>query len=199
MTGMTRLSVVDGLMVFVYLGTVVAMAAWIARRQRSGTDYFLAGRAMGSAPLAMSLLANQVSTVSLIGAPAFIAIRAGGGMSGLQYELALPLAMLLLIVFLLPHLRSVTGASIYELLEGRFGRPTRRVLAAAFLLSRGLALGVVLYASALVVATMALSTSGYIICSIFLSSFNRRPRMQRSGTRTRTRWGEGTGTGKGRG
>jgi len=165
MTGMTRLSVVDGLMVFVYLGTVVAMAAWIARRQRSGTDYFLAGRAMGSAPLAMSLLANQVSTVSLIGAPAFIAIRAGGGMSWLQYELALPLAMLLLIVFLLPHLRSVTGASIYELLEGRFGRPTRRVLAAAFLLSRGLALGVVLYASALVVATVfGIAPDAAIVC-----------------------------------
>jgi SSS family solute:Na+ symporter len=62
--------------------------------------------------------------------------------------------MLLLIVLALPHLRTVTGASIYEFLQGRFGRPTRRVLAGTFLLSRGLALGVVLYASALVVAAV---------------------------------------------
>ena len=151
---MTRLSGLDGFVVLVYLATVVAMTVWIARRQRSGTDYFLAGRAMGGAPLAMSLLANQLSAVSLVGAPAFVAVRPGGGLSWLQYELALPLAMLLLIVLVLPHLRTVTGASIYEFLEGRFGRPTRRVLAGAFLLSRGLALGVVLYASALVVGTV---------------------------------------------
>lgn len=151
---MTRLSGLDGLVVIVYLATVVAMTVWIARRQRSGTDYFLAGRTMAAAPLAMSLLANQLSAVSLVGAPAFVAVRPGGGLSWLQYELALPLAMLLLIVLALPHLRTVRGASIYEFLEGRFGRPTRRVLAGAFLLSRGLALGVVLYASALVVATV---------------------------------------------
>jgi sodium-coupled monocarboxylate transporter 8/12 len=151
---MTRLSGLDGLVVLVYLTTVVAMAAWIARRQRSGTDYFLAGRAMTGTPLAMSLLANQLSAVSLVGAPAFVAVRPGGGLSWLQYELALPLAMLLLIVLVLPHLRTVAGASIYEFLGGRFGRPTRRVLAVAFLVSRGLALGVVLYASALVVATV---------------------------------------------
>ena len=154
MTGMTRLSTLDALMVSLYLAAVIAMAVWIARRQRSGTDYFLAGRAMTGAPLAMSLLANQLSAVSLIGAPAFVAVRPGGGLSWLQYELALPLAMLLLIVLVLPHLRTVAGASIYEFLEGRFGRPTRRVLAGTFLVSRGLALGVVLYASALVVATV---------------------------------------------
>jgi SSS family solute:Na+ symporter len=154
MPTMSRLSGLDGVVVLAYLAAVVAIAAGIARRQRSGTDYFLAGRGMGGAPLAMSLLANQLSAVSLVGAPAFVAVRPGGGLSWLQYELALPLAMLLLIVLALPHLRTVTGASIYEFLEGRFGRTTRRVLAGTFLVSRGLALGVVLYASALVVATV---------------------------------------------
>src|SRR3990172_7935755 len=60
--------------------------------------------------------------------------------------------MLVLISLLLPVLRSVPGSSIYAYAEMRFGRPTRRATAGAFLLSRGLALGVVLYASALVVA-----------------------------------------------
>jgi len=60
--------------------------------------------------------------------------------------------MLLLIALLLPALRSVPGSSIYAYAENRFGRSTRRALAGAFLVSRGLALGVVLYASALVVA-----------------------------------------------
>jgi SSS family solute:Na+ symporter len=99
----------------------------------------------------MSILANQASAVSLVGAPAFVALRPGGGLRWLQYELALPLAMIALIAVLLPALRSVPGSSIYRYADRRFGPGTRRVLAAAFLLSRGLSLGVILYTSALVV------------------------------------------------
>jgi SSS family solute:Na+ symporter len=152
MTSVMPLSALDGAVVVVYLGTVVGLSWALARRQRTGEDYFLAGRRMGARVLAASVLANQVSAVSLVGAPAFVALRAGGGLRWLQYEVALPLAMLLLIVLLLPALRSVPGSSIYAYAERRFGASTRRALAGAFLLSRGLALGVVLYASALVVA-----------------------------------------------
>lgn len=147
-----RIGLLDGTIVIAYLASVLALSLAIARRQRSGTDYFLAGRAMTGPILAGSILANQISAVSLIGAPAFVALRQGGGLSWLQYELAVPLAMIVAIVVLLPALRALPGASIYEFAEGRFGPGTRRTLAAAFLVSRGLALGVLLYASALVVA-----------------------------------------------
>jgi SSS family solute:Na+ symporter len=123
-----------------------------ARRQRTGDDYFLAGRRMGGTVLALSILANQASAVSLVGAPAFVALREGGGLRWLQYELGLPLAMLALVALLLPALRSVPGSSIYRYADRRFGAGTRRALAAAFLLTRGLSLGVILYASALVVS-----------------------------------------------
>jgi SSS family solute:Na+ symporter len=62
--------------------------------------------------------------------------------------------MIVLIALVLPILRSVRGASIYEFAEWRFGHGTRQVLALAFLISRGLALGVILYASAAVIAAM---------------------------------------------
>ncbi len=148
----TALSTTDIVVLLAYIAAILGMSAWFARRQRTGEDYFLAGRRMGATPLALSVVANQVSAVSLVGAPAFVAMRDGGGLRWLQYELALPIAMLLLIVFLLPALRSVTGSSIYAYGERRFGRATRRALAAMFVMSRGLAVGVVLYASALVVA-----------------------------------------------
>jgi len=135
-----------------YIGGVLAVSWVIARRQKTGTDYFLGGRRMGGGLLALSVLANQVSAVSLVGAPAFVALRAGGGLRWLQYELALPLAMLALMVLLLPLLRSALGASIYSYAEQRFGPGMRKALAGIFLLSRGLSLGVILYASALVVA-----------------------------------------------
>ena len=147
------LSGIDAGIVILYLAGIVAMSYAFARRQHDGEDYFLAGRQLRGSTLAISILANQASAVSLVGAPAFVALREGGGLRWLQYELALPLAMLLLIVLLLPALRSVPGASIYAYAEQRFGRRTRQALAASFLLSRGLSLGVILYASALVVST----------------------------------------------
>jgi SSS family solute:Na+ symporter len=147
-----RLHDLDVIVLVGYLAAVVGMSFVFARRQRTGQDYFLAGRAMGGSVLALSILANQASAVSLVGAPAFVALTDGGGLKWLQYELALPLAMLLLIAFLLPALRAVPGSSIYAYAEQRFGRGSRRALAAAFLVSRGLSLGVILYASSLVVA-----------------------------------------------
>ena len=148
----SRIGLIDGSIVAAYLAGVLALSWVIARRQHSGTDYFLAGRSMAGPVLAFSILANQISAVSLIGAPAFVALRPGGGLAWLQYELAVPLAMLAAIVLLVPTLRALPGASIYEFIERRFGRASRRTMAAAFLLSRGLALGVILYASALVVS-----------------------------------------------
>jgi len=135
-----------------YLVAILGLSFAFARRQATGTDYFLAGRRMPGAILALSILANQVSAVSLVGAPAFVALREGGGLRWLQYELGLPLAMLALVVLLLPALRSVPGSSIYRYADTRFGPGTRRALAFAFLLTRGLSLGVILYASSLVVS-----------------------------------------------
>jgi SSS family solute:Na+ symporter len=159
-----RLTTPDLLVVAAYLGAIVAMSLAIAARQKTGDDYFLAGRRMGGFTLALSILANQASAVSLIGAPAFVALREGGGLRWLQYELALPLAMLAAIAILLPALRAVPGSSIYAFADGRFGPATRRALAGAFLLSRGLSLGVILYASSLVVAqALGLSLEGSIL------------------------------------
>jgi len=135
-----------------YLAAIMGLSYAFARRQQTGTDYFLAGRTMPGTVLALSILANQVSAVSLVGAPAFVALREGGGLRWLQYELGVPLAMLALVVLLLPALRSVPGSSIYRYADARFGVSTRRLLAAAFLLTRGLSLGVILYASSLVVS-----------------------------------------------
>ena len=150
----TTLGPLDIAIVVVYLAGVIGMSYAFARKQHTGEDYFLAGRRMRGLPLGASILANQASAVSLVGAPAFVALREGGGLRWLQYELAVPLAMVVLIVVLLPALRSVPGSSIYEYAERRFNRPTRQALAASFLLSRGLALGVIVYTSALVITTV---------------------------------------------
>ena len=60
--------------VIAYLAAIVGMSYVFARRQQTGEDYFLAGRRMGGLTLATSILANQASAVSLVGAPAFAAV-----------------------------------------------------------------------------------------------------------------------------
>ena len=142
----------DWTIVALYFAGIIAISAWIGRRQGSGEDYFLGGRRLGGGLIALSLAANQVSAVSLVGAPAFVAMRSGGGLRWLQYEFSVPLAMIGIMVVLLPLFRRLSGASIYEYVEKRFGLPSRLALSAIFLLSRGLSTGVVLYASALVLA-----------------------------------------------
>ncbi len=144
----------DLLIVVAFLAGLVLLAGWLARRQKDTTDYYLGGRRLSAWALGVSLAANQVSAISLVGAPAFVALRVGGGLKWLQYELAVPLSMAALVLWGVPVLRRARGANVYEAIEDRLGPAARRLLASFFLLGRGLGSGVILYASALVVAAL---------------------------------------------
>jgi SSS family solute:Na+ symporter len=142
---------IDLAIVVASLLALVLFAGWIARRQRTTDDYYLGGRQLPAWALGASLAANQVSAISLVGAPAFVALREGGGLRWLQYELAVPLALGALVVWGVPVLRRAGGADVYAAVESRLGTGARRTLAAFFLMGRGLGAGVILYPSSLVV------------------------------------------------
>jgi SSS family solute:Na+ symporter len=139
----------DWWVISAYLCGTLGLSAWLARRQHSTADYYVAGRALPWWALGISTLATQSSANSFIGIPAFVALVPGGGLTWLQYELMVPVAMIFICLVLM--LRGLQVISVYEYLERRFDRTTRLVLSAVFLLSRGLATGVALYATALVV------------------------------------------------
>ena len=96
----------DWIVIGVYLASLIALSFWLSTRQHSRGDYYVAGRDTGPWPIAISVMATQCSTNSILGAPAFVAFSAAGGLIWLQYELAVPLAMILIMVFLLPLFRS---------------------------------------------------------------------------------------------
>lgn len=134
-----------------YLLAMLALAYWLGRRQGSRRDYFLGGRTLPGWTLAISIIATQCSTNSLLGAPAFVGFVAGGGMLWLQYEMAVPLAMGALCLLFLPvHGSGVI--SIYGFLEQRLGRESRLLAAGCFLVFRGVATGVTAYGVASVIA-----------------------------------------------
>lgn len=141
----------DWIVICAYLAAMVLLSAWLARGQCSAVDYYVGGRTLPWWALSLSTLATQSSANSFLGIPAFVALAPGGGLTWLQYELALPFAMILVLVVLVPIFRGMHLISVYEYLERRFDRPTRLLLSGVFLLSRGLATGVAVYAAALIV------------------------------------------------
>lgn len=141
----------DWLVIGLYLAATLGLSAWLARRQHSADDYYVGGRDLPWWALALSILATQSSANSFLGIPAYVALVPGGGLNWLQYELVVPLAMLVVMLVFVPVLRGLQLVSVYEYLERRFDRATRLLLSGVFLLSRGLAAGVALYAAAVVV------------------------------------------------
>ncbi|MBU4365806.1 MAG: sodium:proline symporter, partial [Verrucomicrobia bacterium] len=139
----------DWTIVAFYLLGMIGMAVRLGRTQRTGSDYFLGGNRIGHWPIAISTMATQCSTNSLLGAPAFVI--AVGGLLWLQYELAVPLAMIGVMMFLLPFFRSQNVVSVYEYLGRRFGPGSRMVLSLLFQFLRAFSTGVTVYGISLVI------------------------------------------------
>ena len=144
------LSIIDWTIMGVYLLGMIGLSVYLSRGQKDQKDYYLGGNDAGVWPVAISTMATQCSTNSILGAPAFVAFSVGGGLVWLQYELAVPLAMIVLMIFLLPLYRRLNIISVYEYLERRFGRGTRMAMSILFQLMRAFATGVTVYGISLV-------------------------------------------------
>ena len=140
----------DWLVIGGYLVAMLALALYLGRRQASRSDYYLGANKLPGWALATSIVATQCSTNSLLGAPAFVGFVLGGGMLWLQYEIAVPLAMLALCFLFIP-VRNAGVISIYAYLEQRLGLATRLLASACFLFFRGVATGVTVYGVASVI------------------------------------------------
>ncbi len=145
------LSTIDWLVILAYLLFLIGFAWWLSRSQESREDYYVGGRRVGAWPVALSIMATQCSTNSILGAPAFVAFAAGGGLVWLQYELAVPLAMVGLILFMMPLFRHLKLVSVYSYLEQRFDLTTRLSLSGLFLFVRAFATSVTVYSIAIVI------------------------------------------------
>lgn len=144
------MNAIDWTILTAYLVGMIGLSVYLGRGQSTAEDYYVGGRNLPWWAVGISTMATQTSAVSFISIPAFVALKEGGGLTWLQYELAVPLAMIAVMVFLVPFFRSLKLVSVYEFLELRFDRRTRLFMSAVFLISRGLGTGVGVYASALV-------------------------------------------------
>jgi SSS family transporter len=142
----------DWTIIIIYLMGMIGLSIYLSRGQKNKDDYYLGGNDTGAWPIAISTMATQCSTNSILGAPAFVAFSVGGGMLWLQYELAVPFAMIFLMIFLLPLYRRLGIISVYAYLEKRFDKNTRLLLSLLFQFIRAFATGVTVYGISIVIS-----------------------------------------------
>ena len=145
------MSTLDWTVLLVYLIGIVVFGYWVGRNNRKLDDFFLAGREMPWWAVGLSVMATQISAITFIGTTGQ---GYGDGMRFLVVYFALPFAMVILCVTLVPFYYRARVFTAYEYLEQRFDLKTRTLTSLLFLLQRGMAVGVTLYAPSLVLSTI---------------------------------------------
>jgi Na+/proline symporter len=138
----------------VLVGTMVGIAAygtWRTRDIRSLNTYLKGRTSTGWGTIGVSVMATQASAIT------FLSIPGQGFESGIgfvQNYFGLPLALIIVCAVFLPVYRRLDVYTAYEFLGRRFDEKTRLLGAGLFLLQRGLATGVTIYAPAIILSTV---------------------------------------------
>lgn len=143
---MGNFGVINWIVLVVYFGAMLFLGTRVGKSNTNTESYFLGSRKIPWWAIGLSVMATQCSAVSFIGMPGW------GYTSGLQrltYTFQFPLVMVILMTTFVPFFYNTKVVSIYEYLEKRFGSKSRTLMAAIFLLSRGLQTAVVMFGPAL--------------------------------------------------
>lgn len=136
------------------LGTllsIVAYGVWYTRKVDNVQSYLLGDRDLPWWTIGLSVMATQASAITFLSTPGQ---AYEDGMRFAQFYFGLPVAMVILCVFVLPIYYRLKVYTAYEYLEGRFDLRTRTLTAILFLIQRGLAAGLTIYAPAIILSTI---------------------------------------------
>jgi SSS family solute:Na+ symporter len=141
----------DWIVLLVTMVGIAAYGAWHTRHTDHLDTYLKGSKTMRWGTIGISVMATQASAIT------FLSIPGQGFESGIgfvQNYFGLPLALIIVCAVFLPIYRKLGVYTAYEFLGQRFDAKTRLLGAALFLLQRGLAAGVTIYAPAIILATV---------------------------------------------
>ena len=148
----TFLSSVDYIVIAVYVVGVTVLGALFCRSQKNTEDFFLAGRSMSWFPVAISIIATNVSAISYMGTPGFIY------KTGLQVTMvamiSIPISVPFVIFLFLRFFHRLKLYTAYEYLEKRFNVGIRTVGSTLFILLRLCWLATVIYVPSLALSVV---------------------------------------------
>ena len=145
------MSPIDWLVVASYVTWVVWDGLRQARKSKQLEGYLVAGRSLPWWLVGLSVMATQLSAITMIGTTGQ---GYANGMRFLQYYYALPIAMVILSVTLVPFFHKANIFTAYQYLERRFDTKTRTFTSLLFLFSRSLSCSVVISAPAVVMSVI---------------------------------------------
>ena len=138
----------------VLIGSMLGIAAygmWRTRTHRNLSHYLKGDETVGWLTIGISVAATQASAITFISTPGQ---GYESGLDFVQNYFGMPLALIIIAAVFLPIYRRLNVYTAYEFLGRRFDAKTRLLGAGLFLLSRGLAAGITIYAPAIILSTM---------------------------------------------
>ena len=130
---------------------IVVYGVWKTRGSKDVNDYVLGGNQSKWWTIGLSVMATQASAITFLSTPgqAF-----HDGMGFVQFYFGLPLAMIIICLVFVPIYHKLKVYTAYEFLENRFDLKTRSLAAILFLLQRGLAAGITIFAPSIILSAV---------------------------------------------
>jgi SSS family solute:Na+ symporter len=141
----------DWIVLAASLLTITLFGLWKGRGSKTLQGFLLADRSLKWYTVAFSIMATQASAITFTSTPGQAYVD---GMRFVQFYFGLPLAMIILSVTAVPIFHRLNVYTAYEYIEQRFDAKMRVLTTLLFLISRGLAAGMTIYAPALVLSVM---------------------------------------------
>ena len=149
--GVRSMRTVDWLVLAGSLLFIVSYGMWRGRGSNTTSSYLLAGKTMPWYAMALSIMATQASAITFISTTGQAYVD---GMRFVQFYYGLPIAMIFISAIAVPLFHRANVYTAYEYLEKRFDAKTRSLVSVIFLIQRGLAVGLALYAPAVVLTVI---------------------------------------------
>jgi len=144
----TGLNHLDLIIIAIYLVGITLFGLRFRKKQRSLRDYFLADRNIPWWAIALSIVAAETSTLTIISIPG---LAYDSNLGFLQVVLGYLVARVIISILFIPHYFRGEMFTAYQLIERRFGPRLRSLTAGLFLLTRAAAEGVRIFAVSIVV------------------------------------------------
>ncbi|MDH5367567.1 MAG: sodium:solute symporter [Cyclobacteriaceae bacterium] len=145
------MSVLDWVVLFSTLVFIVAYGVWKTRGSRDIENYLKGGNEAKWWAIGISIMATQASAITFLSTPGQ---AYADGMRFIQFYFGLPIAMIILSITFVPLFYKLKVFTAYEFLETRFDLKTRSLTAILFLVQRGLAAGITIYAPSIILSTL---------------------------------------------
>ncbi|WP_111307387.1 sodium:solute symporter [Confluentibacter sediminis] len=148
---MQKLYWIDWIVLLVTLLGIVAYGTWQTRGSKNVQDYLKGGKTSKWWTIGLSVMATQASAITFLSTPgqAF-----NDGMGFVQFYFGLPIAMIVICMVFIPLYHRLNVYTAYEFLENRFDLKTRTLTAILFLIQRGLAAGITIFAPAIILSVV---------------------------------------------